>query len=223
MNPALRHPALWFWILALLRYAHTETPSCRAFLDSGDIAYERFDNILALDRYALAFKTCPENYNAIMKMTRAFIDAGEDINAKKSDSLFTEGLRFADTLRRRYPDSGQSYFLTAIAAANLAQIKNGMKRVPFAMLIDGNIRKSITLDTRFAPAYVVLGTYCREVAIASRFLKMLVGIIYDWMPHGTLVESEQALQNALKLDPGNIYAHLELARTYTAMEKKPSS
>ena len=98
-----------------------------------------------------------------------------------------------------------------------------MRRVPFAMIVEGNIRKSIAVGPPFSPAFVVLGGYCREVAAASPFLKMLVRLFYGWDPEGTLVESEQALQNALKLDPGNIYAHLELARTYAAMGKKPEA
>jgi hypothetical protein len=198
MKPAIRHRLLsaGCWILSLLVCAHPETPPCAALLDSGNAAYTRFDNI------------------------RALIDAGEDIDAEKSEPLYLEGLRYADTLRQRYPDSGQSYFLTAIAAANLAQIKKGMKRIPFAMIIEPNIRKSIADDPRFAPAFVVLGSYCREVAIASPLLKTLVRLFYGWNPQGILVESEQVLQNALKLDPGNIYAHLELARTDAAMGKK---
>ena len=207
-------------MLALVQSATGQVPSCRVLLDLGDSSYGSFDNIRALDHYTRAFKTCPDNYEATMKMTRALIDAGEDIAAKKSESLFTKGLRYADTLRLRYPDSGQSYFLTAIAAANLAQIKVGMKRIPFAMIVDGNIRKSIARDPQFAPAFVVLGSYCREVAVANPVLKMLVGLFYGWKPKGTLDESDQALKHALTLDPGNVYAHLELARTYEVMEKK---
>jgi tetratricopeptide (TPR) repeat protein len=213
-------PSAGCWILALLVCAHPETRPCTALLDSGEAEYKKFDNIRALEQFSLAFRTCPDNYEATMKMTRALIDAGEDIDAKKSEFLYTEGLRYADTLRLRYPDSGQSYFLTAVAAANIAQIKKGMKRIPFAMIIEPNIRKSIADDPRFAPGFVVLGGYCREVAIASPLLKTLVRLFFGWAPQGTLVESEQVLQNALKLDPDNIYAHLELARTYAAMGKK---
>jgi FimV-like protein len=221
-NPGILHafiPTVCL-ITALLQSAFPETLSCGELLDLGDSAYGKFDNIHALDHYSRAFKACPGNYDAIMKMTRALIDAGEDITAGRSESLFIEGLRYADTLRLRYPDSAQSCFLTAIAAANLAQVKTGMRRIPFAMLIDGNIRKSIADAPHFAPAYVVLGAYCREVAVANPFLKMLVGMFFGWMPKESLVESEHALQQALKLDPGNIYAHLELARTYIAMGRK---
>jgi tetratricopeptide (TPR) repeat protein len=212
-------PAGW-WVLALLECVWPEMPPCGALLDAGDSAYAGFDNMQARELFARAFITCPERYDATMKMTRALVDAGEDINAKKSEALYMEALRYADTLRRRYPDSGQSYFLTAVAAANLAQIKKGMQRVPLAMTIDRNVRMSIKRAPWFAPAYVVLGSYCREVAVANPLLKTLVRIFYGWDPQSTLPESERTLQKALELSPDNIYAHLELARTNVAMGKK---
>jgi tetratricopeptide (TPR) repeat protein len=222
-GPAVLHALIGTgcWILVLLHCALPETRSCDTLIDMGDAAYARFDNIHALDCFRRAFGTCPGRYEAVMKMTRALIDEGEDRKAGDgAESLFTAGLRYADTLRRRYPDSGQGYFLTAVAAANIAQIKTGMKRVQFAMLIDGNIRKSIAFSPGFAPAFVVLGAYCREVAAANPVLKMLVRMFFGWVPLGTFAESEQTLRQALRLDPGNVYAHLELGRTYLAMGRK---
>jgi tetratricopeptide (TPR) repeat protein len=197
-----------------------ETPSCQALLDSGDAAYARFDNATALQRFSRAAGECPDRYDAVMKTARAFIDAGEDMYSRKSETLYVEGLRYADTLLRRYPDSGQSYFLTAVAAANIAQIKKGMQRIPLARIIDSNILTSIAKAPEFAPAYVVLGVYCREVAEASSFLRTLVGIFYGWVPQGTLAESERSLLKATGLAPQNVYANLELARTYVAMGRK---
>ena len=208
------------WALARLAIVSATEPPCEVFLDSGNIGYERFDNRLALDNFTRAFKRCPDRYDPLMKMTRALIDEGEDINARPSESLYVEGLRYADTMLHRYPDSGQSYFLSAIAAANLARVKKGLKRVPFAMILDKNIRKSIELAPEFAPAYVVRGAFFREVATANPVMKTLAGIFYGWKPLGTLKDSERTLQKALELSPGNIYAFLELAKTYDALGNK---
>jgi tetratricopeptide (TPR) repeat protein len=206
--------------LAIAPVVYAEHLPCRADLDSGDSAYARFDNAGALDRFSRAMGECPENYDAIMKTARAFVDAGEDMYSKQSEPLFAQGLRFADTLRKLFPDSGQSYFLTAIAAANIAKIKTGMQRIPLARIIDSNIRASIVKSPGFAPAHVVLGAYCRQVAEASPVLRALVGIFYGWTPQGTLAESERSLLKATELDPENVYAHLELARTYAAMGRR---
>ncbi len=197
-----------------------ETPPCQVQLDSGDAAYARFDNATALKRFSRAASECPDRYDAIMKTARAFIDAGEDMYSRKSDTLYLEGLRYADTLRKRYPDSGQSYFLTAVAAADLEEYKTGLQRISLARIIDSNIRTSIAKAPGFAPAYIVLGAYCREVAEASPILRTLAGIFYGWAPRGTLAESERSLLKATDLAPQNVYANLELARTYVAMGRR---
>jgi tetratricopeptide (TPR) repeat protein len=204
----------------LLAAAGVNGPPCGMALDSGNALYAKFQNQQALYRFAAAFRQCPNSYEPLMKMTRALIDAGEDIDGGPSESLYVEGLRYADTMLQRYPDSGQSYFLSAIAAANLARIKKGMKRVSFAMILDRNIQKSIELSPGFAPAYVVRGAFSREVAIASPVLKAFVGIFYGWKPHGSLKDSQRSLQKALELSPGNLYARLELAKTYNVMGNK---
>jgi tetratricopeptide (TPR) repeat protein len=89
-----------------------------------------------------------------------------------------------------------------------------------ARIIDANIRTSIEKAPGFAPAYVVWGAYCREVAEANPILGTLAGIFYGWIPRGTLAESERSLLKATTLAPQNVYAHLELARTYAAMGRR---
>jgi tetratricopeptide (TPR) repeat protein len=194
--------------------------ACESAIDSGNAAYARFDNILALRLYSGAHAECSHNYEAAMKMTRALIDAGEDRGVPRSESLYARALLHADTLRTLYPDSVQPYFLTAMAAANIAEIKKGARRIPFARLVEQNIRMSIRKDSAFAPSYVVLGALSREVAVSSPVLKALGRLFFAWDSHLTLTDSERSLRKALSLAPKNVYAHLELAKTLVAMGRK---
>jgi tetratricopeptide (TPR) repeat protein len=197
-----------------------ELPGCRELLDSGDVSYAGFNNAMALDWYRRASLKCPENYEAIMKMTRAYIDKGQEAATATPESLFITGLRFADTLRQRYPDSGQSYFLTSVAAGNLCFIRKGPRRIRLVRMVEYNAKKAIELAPGYAPAYVVLGIYYREIAIANPILKILARLLLGGIPDGTLKDSEHTLQKALELSPNNIFALLELARTDLLMGKK---
>lgn len=197
-----------------------ELPGCRELLDSGDFYYSGFNNVIALDWYRRAFLQCPDNYEPLMKMARAYIDVGEEGATGKPESLFVTGLRFADTLRQKYPDSSQSYFLTSVAAGNLCLIRKGARRVRLIRMVEHNAAKAIELAPDFAPAYIVLGIYYREVAIANPILKMLARLLLGGIPDGTLKESEQTLQKALALSPDNIFALFELARTDLLLGKK---
>lgn len=193
---------------------------CERAIDSGNAAYARFDNVLALGFYSEAHAECPHSYEAAMKMTRALIDAGEDLGVPRSESLYSRALLHADTLRTLYSDSVQPYFLTAMAAANIAEIRKGARRIPFAKLVEQNIAISIRKDSTFAPSYVVQGALSREVAVSSPVYKALCRLFFAWDSHLTLTDSERSLRKALSLAPKNVYAHLELARTLAAMGKK---
>jgi tetratricopeptide (TPR) repeat protein len=155
-----------------------------------------------------------------MKMTRAYIDVGQEATTGRRESFFVKGLRFADTLRIRYPDSSQAYFLTAVAAGNLCRVRKGTRKVALVRIVERNVSKAIKLDPDFAPAYVVLGLYYREIAIANPLLKILARLLLGGIPKGTLKDSEQAFQQALALSPNNIFALLEIARTDLLMGKK---
>lgn len=204
----------------LLHCYGLEQPVCSLLLDSGDTSYCKFDNLTALDQYKRAYGQCPDSYDALMKMTRAYIDHGSDMNTKEAIDFFKQGLYLTDILQLRYPDSAQSYFLKAVAAANITRLKKGTQRVKLARVIEYNAKKSIVIAPSFAPAWVLLGGYYREVATANFLLKAFARIFFGGLPEGTLEDSHRTLQKALQLSPGNVYAHLEFARTNAAMGKK---
>jgi tetratricopeptide (TPR) repeat protein len=203
-----------------VRILGAEFSQCRELLDSGDVFYGKFNNGTALDWYRHAHLKCPDNYEALMKMTRAYIDMGQMAATAKPESLFITGLRFADTLRQRYPDSGQAYFLTSVAAGNLCLIRKGARRVRLVKMVHYNAAKAIELTPDFAPAYIVLGVYYREIALANPITKIVARLLLGGMPDGTLIDSENTLQKALELSPNNIFALLELSRTDILMGKK---
>ncbi len=208
------YPAI---VAVIMTNASAEPTTCRTMLDSGDSGYSQFDNFRALRWYLRAYDSCGSNYESLMKTTRAYIDAGETANNASSEALFLQGLYLSDSLQRRYPDSAQSYFLKAIAAANITMRKTGRKRIALARIIERNIKKSISLDSSFPPAHAVLGAYYREVATTGIFLRGIARLFFGGVPYGTLDDSRRCLQKALALSPQNIFALLQLARTEEAM------
>jgi len=197
--------------------AQAETRQCDALIDSGDAHYAKFDNRIALDCYRRAFALCPE-YPGLMKMTRAFVDFGEDLASKDSKKLFATGLRYADTLQRRYPDSVQSYFLGAVAAGSLAQIGNAIESVKMGKIAQFNANKTMTMDPGLPEAYVVLGVYDRRVALASPLQRTIARILFGALPNGSLEDSRGLLKKALEISPENVFANLELSRTFIALK-----
>jgi len=212
--------AVFFFLALPLPGFSAGLAPCVAWIDSGDFSYAVFNNFKALDFYGRAYRLCPHTYGALMKTTRALVDAGEDAGEKGSDAFYREAMRLTDTLRLYFPDSAQSYFLKSVAAANLFDFISGKKKLELASVVRTNAEKSIELSPTFAPAYIVLGSYYRRIATANSFQKMLARIVYGKIPTGTLQDSRRTLQAALRLSPENIYGSLELAQTFIVMGEK---
>jgi tetratricopeptide (TPR) repeat protein len=191
-----------------------------SLLSAGNKAYEAFDNETALSAYQKAYDECPGSYEAFMKTTRAHIDLGEDVeNSDRKQQLFEQALDLSEKLREAYPDSMMPFFLTSVVAANLAQLSGGRRKVDLAHTLVDNIERAIELDSTYSPSYVVLGAYQREVATASEILKTISRLFFGGVPDGTLEESERNITKALELDPNNLYAHLQLAKTYLELDR----
>lgn len=145
-----------FVLIAATRGTEAPSPACVSLLDSGDAGYRRFDNTTALELYTRAYQECPGSYGTLMKMTRAFIDAGENRNKAESAELYNEGLRYADTMQKRYPDSAQSWFLSPenidgfleLAKSKIARGRNEeaivllkkMQNIPNTWHLDGKFK-----------------------------------------------------------------------------------
>lgn len=98
-------------------------------------------------------------------------------------------------------------------------MKSGRQKFVLSRIVEHDIGKSIGLDSSFAPAYIVLGTYLREIATLKPFEKTMVFFLSGKMPTGSLEGSERALLKALKLSPENIDGLLELAKTKIALDR----
>ena len=77
----------------------------------------------------------------------------------------------------------------------------------------------IRLKPEFAPSYIALGIYYREVAKLNWFLKKFAASFFGGLPDGTLEDSRDALLIALELDPDFIITHYEIGKTYRDLDE----
>ncbi|MGH7888916.1 MAG: tetratricopeptide repeat protein, partial [Thermodesulfobacteriota bacterium] len=201
----------------------------RSYIEQGDKYYEQFDNQKALEEYKKAYELFPKSFDALMKLTRAYNDVGEDIKGvkfrpedetntnKKVEENFRDAAKYAELLQKEFPDRADSYFLLAATYGHLALFQGGKKKVKLARDVEKNSKKAIELDTRYIPAYIVLGVYYREVANLNWALKVFAKTLFGGLPNGTDEDSVKTLQKAVQLNPQVIHTHFELAKTYDAM------
>jgi len=200
---------------------------CNSFIENGDSYHERYENALALREYEMAYQMCPDNFEALVKLTRAYDDCGEDLKGIKPDEnrpieaekYFQDAVKYSEILLQKFPEKLETYFLSALSYGNLSRYKEGKEKVVLARYIEEYAKKAIEVDPNFAPAYVVLGIYYREVASLNGLKKAIANGLMGGLPTGTFGESIETLNKALNLSPQSPYVHFDLARTYEEMNK----
>ncbi|MFW5775481.1 MAG: tetratricopeptide repeat protein [Chitinivibrionales bacterium] len=208
---------LLFLLMSVAAFTPASAQQCQSLLSQGDSLHQRYENKQALNKYQAAYEQCPQNYEALMKMTRVLNDVGEDIGGEQSASYYQQAIAYAETLQAKYPDSVQSYFLESAAAGNLALYRGGREKVKLSRAVINNTNKAIELDSSYSPAWVIKGAYYRQVATASSILKTFAQLFLGGLPDGTLEDSREALETAVRLDPRNDYAVFEMGKTLEAM------
>ncbi|MDY6853978.1 MAG: tetratricopeptide repeat protein [Thermodesulfobacteriota bacterium] len=190
------------------------------FIEKADKYYEIFENIQALQYYEKAYAICPDNYEVLLKLARTCNDIGEDLNSKSSKEYYVKAVGYAKPLQEKYPDKAESHYYLAVSQGNLALFKGGREKVKLSRKIEKNAKKAIEIDPEFFGPYIVLGMYYREVANSNWFSKSFAKTFFGGLPDGTNRDSERMLLKAIELDPRNIYARHELAKTYIKMGRK---
>jgi len=89
--------------------------------------------------------------------------------------------------------------------------------VKLARNVEYNLQKTIELKPEFAPSYIALGIYYRQVSNLSWFQRMFANSFLGGLPGGTIEDSRDSLLKALELDPDFIITHYEIGRTYKEM------
>jgi tetratricopeptide (TPR) repeat protein len=78
-------------------------------------------------------------------------------------------------------------------------------------------RRAIELDPYDPAPFVVLGLYHRDLATVPLVVKVIARTFLGGYPPVSLEASARDLERAVRLDQGDVTAHLELARTYAEL------
>ena len=146
----------------------------------GDEYHSKFENEKALAEYKKAYAFNPDNFLILQKLTLTSNDCGEDLRGtdmEKAKSYFRESVRYAELAKEKFPDDPDVYFLLSISYGNLSRYTGGKDKVRLARNVEENLQKTIKYKPDFAPAYIAMGIYYREVCkLKLGFEKVRKGI-----------------------------------------------
>lgn len=187
----------------------------------GDEYFRNFDNFGALLSYQKAYELAPDNFEALVRMARIHNDIGRSM-LRRNDSAevwYLKAVEFAEILLEKFPDRADSHFWIAITRGSLVPFLSIQQKLDVGKFVVQHARKAVEIDSAFGPAYVVLGILYREAARLKWYERVIANVVFGGSLPGTIEDSEQALKRALEINPNDIFAHFELARTYHFLEE----
>lgn len=194
-------------------------------LRQGDEYYGQFDDQKALEEYLLAVSAEPANYEALWKAARGYIDVADLLSPaekgfqEKQKKMYQDAQKYARKAVEVNPNDTWGHFYLSAAMGKYVLLLGKKEQVDMSRTIKAEIEKAIELDDTNDYAYHALGRWHRRMAEIGGMKRFFGGILYGSIPRGSFEESEKFLLKAVELRPDYINHHLELGRTYVALEK----
>jgi len=208
-------------VLAVSASAQTAADLIKA----GDDALDQKNDAKALEFFLAAIQAEPGNYEALWKASASMVDVGDLIDTKTKDGeekqkkYYQDAAEYARKAVAVNPDDTNGHFQLS-AALGMYALKLGKKeQIAMSKEIKAEIEKAIELDAMNDGAYHALSRWHRKIAEIGGAKRLFGSILYGKIPKGTNEEAETYMKKAIEIKPDYINHHLEMARTYVAMDK----
>jgi len=199
--------------------------SADELLKQGDESYSQKDDAKALEAYLAAVKAEPGRYEALWKASRSLVDNGDLIDTKakgwedRQKKLYQDAAEHARKAVAANPNDTWGHHHLSAALGKYALTLGKKDQVRMSKEIKAEIDKAIELDGTNDLAYHALGRWHRKMAEIGGASRFFGGILFGGIPKGSFADSETYLKKAVELRPDYVNHHLELGRTYAALER----
>lgn len=176
---------------------------------------------LALQKFEEALVLEPECYEALWKASLL----NSRIGLRYSDLLtqqayFEKAWQFADAALCADPEDGEGNYVMALAVYNKANVSGVKERMLRSKVIKFYLDAALCADPKHADAWQLLGRWNFRNANLSVPEKAAVNMFFGGIPlEASNEKSVDALQNAIKYNPGNIVYYYDLACVYRELQK----
>ncbi len=180
----------------------------------GDAAYDKFDNHTALDNYKKALEQNPIDFEAIWRISRAFVDIGEHLPEDQQLAFYEKANIFADSAVNVNPDRSEGYTRRAIATGRVALFKGVWKSMGLVKSVKKDCEKAIELNSSDHIAIYVFARSHHKVAEKSKVFRWPLGL--GW---GSKKEAQKLYEQAISFEPESVMFNLDYARLLVDRKK----
>jgi len=164
----MKHIFVFVTIILLLFNIGKAQDSISIYLAEGDSLFESFDNPGALDAYLSAIELDSTNYEALWKVSRAYVDIGETLEGDIRAEYYKNGELYARKATQVDSQGSKGHLYLSIALGRVALDAGAKERIKLSKEIKKEVDLAIKYDPNDDIAYHVLGRWNRKL---SFFLK----------------------------------------------------
>jgi tetratricopeptide (TPR) repeat protein len=209
-----------FWAMTASAAA-PDSSKADQLIAQGDVFAEKtFDNQKALQSYQAARALEPNNYEALWRISRAYVDIGEhypaitDQEKTKQLQTYEKALEFANKAIAANANGAMGYTRRAIANGRIALFKGVWESLDLVKQTKADCEKAIGLDPKEPAAYYVLGRTNMKVSEKPKIVRWPLGL--GW---ANMDDAIKNYEKAIALRPDFIMYRLDCARAYVEQDE----
>jgi tetratricopeptide (TPR) repeat protein len=216
--------SIFFTLVALIFISQSLifSQDVQTLMTMGDQAFSAFDNKSALDYYSKIVNQDSTNYEALWKLSRAYVDVGETLSKKEQRKAYYKNAeKAAQKATEIDPEGAKGFLYLSVAIGRVALDAGKKEQVQLSKDVKAAVDKSLELDPNDDIAWHVLGRWHRKMATLNWVQRNFANIFLGGVPKEASVEaSAECFQKAIELNPGHINHYLELGLTYEELKMK---
>ena len=175
--------------------------------NNADRLYAQFKPKEAAEELLKIIGSDAQNFEALAKLSRAYIDIGDTIADSAPDwkERRLKDYRTAEDYARRAvkvdPNSTWGHFYLAASLGHIAVVSPVARQVELAGEIRAALDKSLALDARNGFAYHAYGVWHRKMSEIGKMSRVFASVLYGRsLPEGSTDQSIEYLKKAIALD-----------------------
>lgn len=161
---------------------------------------------------------------ALIGLSQVEAELAEDAVGERARELASDAVTHGRAAIAAVPDSARAHLALAVALGRQSQHEGSRTRLALAREIKSEVDRAIELNPTLGRAYHVRAVWNRDIATLGVMGRTAARSMMGGVPKGASMEhAVRDFQRAIELEPNVVRHHLELARTYVKLKKKPEA
>lgn len=162
--------------------------------------------LAAIDKYKEVLAVDPQNYDALWRMSWAFLWLGDHSSEEKKIDIFTQGMDFGKKAIEVNPNGLDGHYWYGSNMGKYGEARGIFKSLQFIDPIIQEMETNLKIDPNHYKSITVLGIIYRKAP--------------PWpVSVGDMDKSLEFLQRAISINDKSLHAHLNLGITYNKLKE----